>query len=443
MKTRYQIIESGAGEGGFGRIDKAFDMILERNIAMKILDPLFKESPSPQDTMRFSREAKTLASLSHPHIPAIYDVVFPENNGEFKLIVEWIEGITVREFLNTRGVMSLEQISRWFANICSALEHAHRHDIIHRDIKPANLVITTDMEACYLVDFGVSLRQSDLQRLTPSNYLVGTPGYLSPEQQKGEELDASSDIYSLAIVLYECLAGQLPRVGEYHALNTINVAVPPTIDDLVLRCLGDKAQRLNSASDFYKELTKALQPYGSLAEILSHGSIHEIQAALIKMEPRNYAELPIGQQLLIISNVKELIEVDQFNMRSAVASLLSELVRVGYQSRESDYAFVIEHSYHYGYEKQYNGQRLGNSQLRDSLNQVATISQQSAHQILSEKLLFFLKNLGSLEKKEKWYYHDLKNLLRNLLANPYCAANDAERLVECLEKVNKILMVND
>jgi serine/threonine protein kinase len=179
--------------------------------------------------MRFSREAKTLASLSHPHIPAIYDVVFPENNGEFKLIFEWIEGITVREFLNTRGVMSLEQISKWFANICSALEHAHRNGIIHRDIKPANLVITTDMEACYLVDFGVSLRQSDLQRLTPSNYLVGTPGYISPEQQKGEELDASSDIYSLAIVLYECLAGQLPRVGEYHALNTINVAVPPLL----------------------------------------------------------------------------------------------------------------------------------------------------------------------------------------------------------------------
>jgi len=211
------MIDFAAGEGGFGRIDKAKDVRLERNVAIKILDPLFKESLSPQDTERFLREAKTLASLSHPHIPAIYDMVFPENNGEFKLIFEWIEGFTVRQFIDTKGVMSLEQVSKWFGNICSALEHAHHKDIIHRDIKPSNLIITTNLEACYLVDFGISLRQSDLERLTPSRYPVGTPGYMSPEQLRGEELDASNDIYSLAIVLYECLSGQLPRMGEYQA----------------------------------------------------------------------------------------------------------------------------------------------------------------------------------------------------------------------------------
>ncbi|RKZ88266.1 MAG: hypothetical protein DRR19_12695 [Candidatus Parabeggiatoa sp. nov. 1] len=110
MNTRYQIREASACEGGFGRTDKAIDAVLDRYVAVKILDPLFKESPSLEDKERFKREAKTLASLSHPNIPAIYDVLFPETSGEFKLIFEWIEGMTVRRFVDEKGVMSLEQI---------------------------------------------------------------------------------------------------------------------------------------------------------------------------------------------------------------------------------------------------------------------------------------------------------------------------------------------
>lgn len=437
MNLRYQMIEPATGTGGFGRIDKAFDTILERNIAIKILDPLFKESPSPQDTMRFSREAKTLASLSHPHIPAIYDVVFPEN-GEFKLIFEWIDGITVREFLNTKGVMSLEQVSKWFGNICSALEHAHRNGIIHRDIKPANLIINTNLEACYLVDFGVSLRQSDLQRLTPSSYLVGTPGYISPEQQKGEELDTSSDIYSLAIVLYECLAGQLPRLGEYQALHTLNEAIPPAIDELILSSLRDKALRLNSAATFYHKLTEALQPHASFSEILLRGSLAEIQTTLTQIDSYRYAKLPVGQRLFLMTKVRELIERNQHHTRNAVASLLSELVRVGSQSLEEDYSFVIEQSLEYGYCKQYNDKQIGHSQVRESLNQIAFECQQPAHEILVDKLLNFMEKQTQLETKQKWYYSDLKILLQNLLINVSCANESAHRLNKHLVKLNQL-----
>jgi len=438
MNTRYQVIESAAGEGGFGRIDKAFDMILERNIAIKILDPLFKESPSPQDTMRFSREAKTLASLSHPYIPAIYDVVFPENNGEFKLIFEWIEGMTVGEFIRTRGVMSLEQVSKWFANICSALEHAHNNGIIHRDIKPSNLIITSNMEACYLVDFGVSLRQSDLQRLTPSSYLVGTPGYISPEQLQCEELDASSDIYSLAIVLYECLAGQLPTVGEYQALNTLNEAIPPAIDDLILNSLCDKAHRLNSAATFYQQLIEALQPHASFSEILMGGSLAEIQATLSQIDPQKYAKLKAGQKMVLMVKVKELIETDQFNTRNVVASLLSELVRVGYRANKKDYAFVIEQSLEYGYEKQYNGNWKGHTQIRESLNRVAIECHASAHKVISESLVNFLESHNQQKVKKDWYYRDLKILLQNLLLNVHCAVKYVKRFSEYLEEMNKL-----
>jgi hypothetical protein len=140
----------------------------------------------------------------------------------------------------------------------------------------------------------------------------------------------------------------------------------------------------------------------------------------------------------MISNVKDLIEVDQFNMRSAVASLLSELVRVGYQAREKDYTFVIEHSLEYGYEKQYNGHWKGNTQIRESLNRVAIECHASAHKMISDSVVNFLESHNPLDVKKDWYYRDLKILLQNLLLNIHCAAKYAKRFGESLEKMNKL-----
>ena len=437
MNTRYQIREASAGEGGFGRIDKATDIILDRYVAVKVLDPLFKESPSLEDKERFKREAKTLASLSHPNIPAIYDVLFPETDGEFKLIFEWIDGMTVRRFIDEKGVMSLSQIKKWFANICSALAHAHRKGIIHRDIKPSNLIITTNEESCYLVYFGISLRQSDWQRLTPSSQPIGTPGYMSPQRQRGEVPDESDDVYSLGMVLYECLSGRLPGVGEYQALNTFNEAIPPAIDELIRSCLREnKAQRLRSATDFFQELTNALQPHASFAEILSRGSFYEIQAALSQMTSHSYAELKVGQRIFLIIKLQELIKSDQSHNRNVVASLLSEQVRVGTQIPEQeDYAFVIAQSLDYGYEKQYNGTRRGNVQIREALNQVATEPYAPALRLLSEAVFSFIQNIDPKATKEKWYYSDLQILLQNLLVNPHGRDEDAKRLGEQLKRM--------
>src|SRR5687767_1711030 len=138
MAERYQIIEAIAGAGGFGRVAKAMDNDLERQVAIKILDPLFKEKPSEPDKERFRREAKTLASLSYPTIPAIYDVRFDDENHDFKIVFEWIEGTTVRQLLMDKGPVSLEVVRQWFRDICGALSHAHTKGVIHRDIKPSN-----------------------------------------------------------------------------------------------------------------------------------------------------------------------------------------------------------------------------------------------------------------------------------------------------------------
>jgi serine/threonine protein kinase len=128
MDSRYEIVEASAGEGGFGRVDRAFDTTLERPVAIKTLDPLFKTSPSNDDIERFRREAKSLAQLSHPSIPAIYDVQFSPGTNEFRIIFEWIEGNTLRHHLQDRGVMTLSEARELFSTMCSALDHAHQKE---------------------------------------------------------------------------------------------------------------------------------------------------------------------------------------------------------------------------------------------------------------------------------------------------------------------------
>lgn len=129
MDLRYQIERATVGEGGFGRIDKAIDTELDRPVAIKTLDPLFRASPSDTDVERFRREAKALARLSHPNIPAIYDVDFAPESGQFRIIFEWVEGSTLRQYLQDRGVLSLDETRTYFSSICSALGHAHERGL--------------------------------------------------------------------------------------------------------------------------------------------------------------------------------------------------------------------------------------------------------------------------------------------------------------------------
>ncbi len=163
------------------------------------------------------------------------------------------------------GVLSLDDVRKYFANICSALTHSHQKGIIHRDIKPSNLIITSSKESCYLVDFGVSLTSKDIDRLTNGKSAVGTPGYMSPEQERNEDLDPSSDIYSLGIVLYEALCGIRPTIGEYKPLSSINgAAIPSTVDNIIRACITTKEKRIKTAEEFFIRLTSALRPSSKL-----------------------------------------------------------------------------------------------------------------------------------------------------------------------------------
>lgn len=173
--TRYEIIDDSHGEGGFGKIQKRKDKILERFVAVKSLKLL----DDAEARERFIKEAKTLARMSHPNIPAIFDVEFLDK--EMDIYFEFVEGESLRDYVTERRIPSIDQVRRWFSQIGSALTHSHGLGIVHRDIKPENIIISTDGTTGTLVDFGVALTLDDAKRLTASGFpVLVSAGLLKP-----------------------------------------------------------------------------------------------------------------------------------------------------------------------------------------------------------------------------------------------------------------------
>lgn len=437
MDPRYEIVQASSGQGGFGRVDKAFDTALERPVAIKTLDPLFKSTPAGEDVERFRREAKALARLSHPSVPAIFDVQFAPEAAEFKIICEWIEGQTLRDYLQNRGVLSLEEARGYFAQVCSALSHAHDQGLIHRDIKPTNIILDHGGSACYLVDFGIALKSDDVSRLTKGSP-IGTAGYMSPEQERGDEITAASDVFSLGVVLYESLAGSRPAVGGYKSLGLHNEAIPPGVDALVQQALSDDpARRPQTAKEFMERLNASLRPHSSFTSTLADGSLHEIQLALNQMRPVDFSALPPGQRVLVTARLTDLATVDDERLRRAVATLLSELVRLAHLDGEDEYAKVVAYAFEYGYHKRYGESWQGDGLNRAALNDVALTCGDKAHTVIATSALELVAD-ADLVDRPGWYFHDLRVLLQNLLINPVCAKEQADAVGDALTRVNAL-----
>jgi serine/threonine protein kinase len=279
------------GSGGFAKVVRGKDNVLDRDIAVKILNPLLTDFPEA-DQERFRREARFLAKMSHPNIPAIYDVHF--GSGQFLIIFQFIDGQTLREIIAQGGPVQVATARQWFHQIASALEYASSLGIVHRDIKPENIIITPGRETAYLVDFGIAISTEDSKRLTGTGYVIGTQGYMSPEQQAGEPVDAASDIYSLALTMYEALAGH-QMTALYEALSSMNETIPPQIDDLILACLEpNRAARLASPKLFSSQLAGALNlPSKPFSEVLSHGRLSELGISLEPLTASDVARLPL------------------------------------------------------------------------------------------------------------------------------------------------------
>jgi len=207
------------GEGGFAAVFRARDNVLNRDVAVKVLD--VELAPSSVVAERFLREAQTVARLEHPHIVPIYKVGRQEEI--FYLIMRCIDGPSLRHLLETQKRLSVGDAARIARQVADALAYAHSHEIVHRDIKPDNILLDKSGHAL-VTDFGIAKAAQAAQaatpgsdRLTSEGMIVGTPEYMSPEQASDDSLDGRSDIYSLGIVLYQMLAGSPPFEGPSSA----------------------------------------------------------------------------------------------------------------------------------------------------------------------------------------------------------------------------------
>jgi len=266
---RYELIEK-IGGGGMALVYKARCMLLNRYVAVKILRPEF--TSDEEFVKRFQAEAQAAASLSHPNIVSIYDV--GNENGIHYIVMEYIDGITLKEYITQRGTLSWREAASIAIQICSALEQAHRNHIVHRDIKPHNILITRDGIA-KVTDFGIAKAVSS-STITMVGNTIGSVHYFSPEQARGGYVDEKSDLYSLGIVMYEMVTGKTPFNGDTpvaialkhlqsEAVQPIEVnpKIPRGINDIIIKAIKKEQNgRYQSASEMLSDLNHVLREPG-------------------------------------------------------------------------------------------------------------------------------------------------------------------------------------
>lgn len=207
LTSRYQILEK-IGEGGMALVYRSLDTLLHREVAVKVLREQY--ASDEQFVERFRREAQAAASLSHPNVVNIYDV--GEVDGTHFIVMEYVHGRSLRRIIQEEGRLSPIWAARCALQICDGLQHAHERGLVHRDIKPHNILITPD-ERVKVTDFGIA-RAASTSTLTQTGIIIGSVHYFSPEQAKGANIGPQSDLYSLGIVLYEMLTGEVPFTGD-------------------------------------------------------------------------------------------------------------------------------------------------------------------------------------------------------------------------------------
>ncbi len=264
---KYEIVDT-LGHGGMATVYKGYQRDVERYVAVKVLPPHPGQDASFVE--RFEREARTIARLQHPHIVPLYD--YGEQDGVLYIISAFIDDGTLRERM-ARGALPLDQIERIFTQIAGALDYAHRQGVVHRDVKPENMLLDREGFA-RLADFGiVKIALGGESNLTGTGGLIGTPAYMSPEQINGMKVDGRSDIYALAIVLYELLAGVTPFDAETPlkiVVRQVNDPPPPLSDHrpdlpaavttVLTRALAkDPDARYQTAADFAADFQRALR----------------------------------------------------------------------------------------------------------------------------------------------------------------------------------------
>src|SRR5437899_5318035 len=305
----YEIL-SAIGAGGMGEVYRARDTRLDRIVAIKVLPAHLADEPERRE--RFEREARTIASLNHPHICTLYDI--GRQNGTDFLVMEYLEGETLAQRL-LKGPLPLDQVLQYAIEIADALDKAHRKGVTHRDLKPRNIMLTKS--GAKLLDFGLAKLREGAAPATPVSELptaddaitaqgaiLGTLQYMAPEQLEAKEVDARTDIFAFGALIYEMATGKRAFEGKNQAsvigailkddpppISTLQPMTPPALDRAVKKCLSKESEkRWQGASDLCDELkwiaesgsqvalaptaaAKGIRTFGRRALLLSVGTL--------------------------------------------------------------------------------------------------------------------------------------------------------------------------
>ena len=267
MLGPYRIINQ-VGKGGMATVYKAYQASVDRYVAIKVLPSQLAETK--EFAARFQQEARIIARLEHPHILPVFD--YGESDGIAYFVMRYLDAGTLKDKMEAGRPLPLPEIDRIFSQLTDALSYAHSHGIVHRDLKPANALIDSHGNI-FLTDFGIAkLLESASPRLTQTDAIMGTPAYISPEQAQSQPVDRRSDIYSLGIIMYEMVTGQVPYLADTPLAilfkhisdplpppSRVKPDVPPAIEHVILKALAkDPRDRFATVDEFLTAWKRAL-----------------------------------------------------------------------------------------------------------------------------------------------------------------------------------------
>lgn len=332
INDRYEVIDR-IGRGGMAEVFRARDLLLDREVAVKVLFP--ENASDPNFVERFRREAQSAAGLNHPNIVGVYD--WGQHGSTYFMAMEYVPGNTLAQIIRRHGTLRAEVAARIGAQIADALAFAHRNGVVHRDVKPANILIT-DAGFVKVADFGIA-RAIDAghdEGLTQDGAVMGTATYFSPEQAKGEGADPRSDMYSLGIVLYEAVAGRPPFVAEsalataykqvHDQAEPLPKAAPGTPNKysaIVGKCMAkDPAVRYATADQLRDDLRNFLTNGTVIAYEQALGRmpmVEDLESAITSVIAPVVAQ-PIVDQAFEDPNTTQLIQRTQVMPASATSA---------------------------------------------------------------------------------------------------------------------------
>ena len=289
LADRYEILKM-LGEGGMGAVYTAMDRELDRVVALKVIRSELADKP--EILQRFKQELILARLVTHRNVIRIFDLGV---SGNVKFItMDFVEGRDLKSVISEQRKLPAGKASDIIRQMCLGLEAAHSEGVVHRDLKPQNIMLDAQGRV-YLMDFGLA-RSMELVGMTRTGALLGTPAYMSPEQAKGEKVDARTDLFSLGVIFYELVTGTLPYQADTMMAtlikrakeppvppNQVEPSVPPAINDVIMKCLQIKLERrYQNAGEILADLgfTSALQTSTVQASVISSQSVFEVAPAI-------------------------------------------------------------------------------------------------------------------------------------------------------------------